>query len=48
MAFHAAKDLVYTINGNNISSGGYRINKILKGKSKKKEKIYKHKKEVVD
>ena len=38
MAFHAAKDLVYTINGNNISSGGYRINKILNGKSKKKGK----------
>jgi len=36
--FHAAKDLVYTINGNNISSGGYRISKILNGKSKKKGK----------
>jgi hypothetical protein len=38
MPFHAAKDLVYTINGNNISSGGYRISKILNGKSKKKGK----------
>jgi len=36
MSFHAAKDLVYTINGNHISSGGYRINKIINGKSKKK------------
>ena len=34
--FNAAKDLVYTINGNIISSGGYRISKILNGKSKKK------------
>jgi hypothetical protein len=38
MFFDAAKDLVYTINGGNISSGGYRINKILNGKSKKKGK----------
>jgi hypothetical protein len=38
MTFHAAKDLVYTVNGNNISSGGYRISKILNGKSKKKGK----------
>jgi hypothetical protein len=38
MPFHAAKDLVYTINGNSISSGGYRISKILNGKSKKKGK----------
>jgi len=38
MVFNAAKDLVYTINGGNISSGGYRINKILNGKSKKKGK----------
>ncbi len=38
VSFHAAKDLVYTINGNNISSGGYRISKILNGKSKKKGK----------
>lgn len=39
MSFHAAKDLVYTINGNHISSGGYRINKIINGKSKKKTEI---------
>ena len=38
MPFHAAKDLVYTINGNSISSGGYRISNILNGKSKKKGK----------
>jgi hypothetical protein len=38
MGFNAANDLVYTINGNNISSGGYRINKILNGKLKKKGK----------
>jgi hypothetical protein len=38
MVFNAAKDLVYTINGGNISSGGYRINKILNGKSKKRGK----------
>jgi hypothetical protein len=38
MVFNAAKDLVYTINGGNISSGGYRINKILNGKSKKNGK----------
>jgi hypothetical protein len=40
MAFHAAKDLVYTIGGDGttISSGGYRISKILNGKSKKKGK----------
>ena len=38
MVFNAAKDLVYTINGGNISSGGYRINGILNGKSKKKGK----------
>lgn len=38
MVFHAAKDLVYTIDGNTISSGGYRISKILNGKSKKKGK----------
>lgn len=29
MVFNAAKDLVYTLDGNNITSGGYRINKIL-------------------
>jgi hypothetical protein len=38
MVFNAAKDLVYTMNGGNISSGGYRISKILNGKSKKKGK----------
>ena len=38
MVFNAAKDLVYTVNGGNISSGGYRINKIINGKSKKKGK----------
>lgn len=37
-SFNAAKDLVYTISGNTISSGGYRISKILNGKSKKKGK----------
>ena len=39
MVFNAAKDLVYTMNGGNISSGGYRISNILNksknGKSKK-------------
>jgi hypothetical protein len=38
MVFNAAKDLVYTMNGGNISSGGYRISKILNEKSKKKGK----------
>lgn len=38
MVFNAAKDLVYSMNGGNISSGGYRISKILNGKSKKKGK----------
>jgi hypothetical protein len=38
MVFNAAKDLVYTINGGSISSGGYRISKILNKKSKKKGK----------
>lgn len=38
MVFNAAKDLVYTMNGGNISSGGYRISNILNGKSKKKGK----------
>ena len=33
MVFNAAKDLVYTMNGDNISSGGYRISKILNEKS---------------
>lgn len=36
MPFHAAKDLVYTINGGNVSSGGYRISKILNNGSKSK------------
>ena len=36
MPFHAAKDLVYTINGGNISSGGYRISKILNNGNKSK------------
>lgn len=34
MVFNAAKDLVYTMNGGNISSGGYRISNIFNGKSK--------------
>ena len=34
MVFNAAKDLVYTMNGGNISSGGYRISNILNRKSK--------------
>jgi len=38
MTFNAAKDLVYTMNGGTISSGGYRISNILNGKSKKKGK----------
>jgi hypothetical protein len=36
--FNAAKDFVYESNGGYISSGGYRISKILNGKSKKKGK----------
>ena len=32
MLFNAAKDLVYTVKGGTISSGGYRINKIVNGK----------------
>ena len=32
MLFNAAKDLVYTVDGNKITSGGYRINKILGSK----------------
>jgi hypothetical protein len=39
MVFNAAKDLVYTMNGGNISSGGYRISKILNGKSKKGKRM---------
>lgn len=42
MVFNAAKDLVYTMNGGNISSGGYRINKIINGKSKKNGKQTQH------
>lgn len=38
MPFHAAKDLVYTISGGNISSGGYRISKIINNNSNKKNK----------
>ena len=34
MVFNAAKVLVYTMNGGNISSGGYRISNILNRKSK--------------
>ena len=37
MLFNAAKDLVYTVDGNKITSGGYRINKIL-GTTKKGQK----------
>jgi hypothetical protein len=36
MLFNAAKDLVYTVDGNKITSGGYRINKILGGKKEQK------------
>ena len=36
MAFNAAKDLVYTVDGNTITSGGYRINKILGTNTTKK------------
>ena len=36
MAFNAAKDLVYTVDGNKITSGGYRINKILGSKKGQK------------
>ena len=36
MLFNAAKDLVYTVDGNKITSGGYRINKILGGKKGQK------------
>ena len=37
MPFHAAKDLVYTISGGNISSGGYRISKIMNSNSSNKK-----------
>ena len=36
MLFSAAKDLVYTVDGNKITSGGYRINKILGTNTTKK------------
>ena len=36
MLFNAAKDLVYTVDGNKITSGGYRINKILGTNTTKK------------
>ncbi len=36
MLFNAAKDLVYTVDGNKITSGGYRINKILGSKKGQK------------
>lgn len=36
MLFNAAKDLVYTVDGNTITSGGYRINKILDSNTTKK------------
>jgi hypothetical protein len=38
MAFNAAKDLVYSIDGNNVTSGGYRINKILNGTNTAKKR----------
>lgn len=38
MAFNAAKDLVYTVDGNKITSGGYRINKILNGTNTAKKR----------
>ncbi len=36
MLFNAAKDLVYTVDGINVTSGGYRINKILGSKKGQK------------
>ena len=36
MLFNAAKDLVYTVDGNTMTSGGYRINKILGTNTTKK------------
>jgi len=38
MLFNAAKDLVYTVDGNKITSGGYRINKILNGTNTAKKR----------
>jgi len=39
MLFNAAKDLVYTIKGGTISSGGYRINKIVNKKKGKQTQV---------
>jgi hypothetical protein len=38
MAFNAAKDLVYSVDGINVTSGGYRINKILNGTNTAKKR----------
>lgn len=38
LLFNAAKDLVYTVDGNKITSGGYRINKILNGTNTAKKR----------
>ena len=38
MLFNAAKDLVYSVDGNNVTSGGYRINKILNGTNTAKKR----------
>jgi len=39
MLFNAAKDLVYTIKGGTISSGGYRINKFVNKKKGKQTQV---------
>ena len=39
MLFNAAKDLVYTVKGGTISSGGYRINKIVNKKKGKQTQL---------
>ena len=39
MLFNAAKDLVYTVKGGTISSGGYRINKIVNKKKGKQTQV---------
>jgi hypothetical protein len=39
MLFNAAKDLVYTVKGGTISSGGYRINKIVNKKKGKQAQV---------
>ena len=44
MLFNAAKDLVYTVDGNKITSGGYRINKILGTNTNKNKKGQKEQK----